>query len=117
MTVSPSNICDAGENVTSLDLHISGLLVMVKELLVNSLSIRLSFSITDKTFALVCECGLHENTAHKLLLFLKQVNLILVASRVTCWVKCVAEALCGCLGLEFMVASIPWLGSLEFRKS
>ena len=107
VTVSPSNICDAVKNVTGLDLCISRLLVMVKELLANSLSIRLSFSISDKTFTLVSECGLHENIVHKPLLFLKQINPVLVTPRVTHWVKHVAKALCSCFGLEFMVASIP----------
>ena len=116
-TVSPSNIHDAGENVTGLELRISRLLVMVNELLANSLSIRRSFSISDKTFTLVSENGLHENIAHELLLFLKQVNPVLVTPRVTHWVKHMAEALCGCFGLEFTVVSIPQLRFLQFRKS
>ena len=90
---------------------------MSDKLLANHLSVRRGFSILDKTLTLISEDGLDENIAHKLLLFLKQVDLVLSASRVMCQVKCVAEALCGCFGLEFMMVSIPELRFLQFWKS
>ena len=117
VTISPLNIRDAGENVASLELSISRLLVMSDELPANCLSIRRVFCISDKTLSLVSEDSLDENIAHELLLFLKQVNSVLSTSRVTCWVKDLAETLCCCFRLEFMMVSIPELRFVQLRES
>ena len=65
--------------------------------------------ISDKTLSLVGEDSLDKNIVHELLLFLKQVNLVLSTHGVTFWVKDLAETLCHCFRLEFMMASIPEL--------